>query len=65
MGLVFTVISLVQPGIAELTIAVFGDPIVEVAVGSLMRVRDKNKVQGCCPWGGLDFLRRHRDNVEP
>ena len=66
MGFVLlAVISLVRPGIAKLAVAVFGDPIVEIAICSLMRVRDKNEVRGCCPWGRLDFLRRHRDDIEP
>ena len=66
VGLVLlAVIGLVWPRIPELAVAVFGNPIVEFAVRSLMRVRDKDKVGGCCPRGRFDFLRRHGDNLEP
>ena len=66
VGLVLlAVIGLVWPRIPEFAVAVFGNPIVEFAVRPLVRVRDKNKVGYCCPWGRFDFFCRHGDNLEP
>ena len=43
------VIDPVWLGVPGLAAAVFGNPIVEFAVRSFIRVRDKVRVRGCCP----------------
>ena len=66
MSLVFlAMIGLVWPRIAELSVAVLGNPIIELAVRPFMGVGDKDKMGRRRPWSRLDFLRRDGEDVEP
>jgi len=67
VGLVLpAVIGLVWPRVPKFAVAVFSNPIVEFLDRcSFMRVRNKDKVGGCCPWSRLYFLRRHENDLEP
>jgi hypothetical protein len=61
----FAVIGLVWPRVSELAIAVLGDPIVEFAACSFMKIRDQDEVGGRRPGSGSYVLRRYWSDVEP